>query len=124
MRLVMPGSSASPAAEGIAVDFGAVMERMRRLRAGISVHDSAARFRDELGVDVYFGAGRFAGPDVIEVDGKQLRFAKAAICTGARAAAPHIPGLAEAGYLTNETLFSLTQIASSPGGDRRRPDRK
>lgn len=97
-------------AEGIAVDFGAVMERMRRLRAGISDHDSAARFRDELGVDVYFGAGRFAGPDVIEVDGRQLRFAKAAICTGARAAAPHIPGLAEAGYLTNETLFSLTEI--------------
>ena len=39
------------------VDFSAVMERMRRLRAGISHHDSARRFRD-LGVDVYIGAGR------------------------------------------------------------------
>ena len=96
--------------EAITVDFGSVMERMRRLRSGISVHDSAARFRDDLGVDVYFGDGRFAGPDVIEVEGNQLRFAKAAICTGARAAAPPIPGLAEAGYLTNETVFSLTEI--------------
>jgi pyruvate/2-oxoglutarate dehydrogenase complex dihydrolipoamide dehydrogenase (E3) component len=86
------------------------MARMRRLRAGISDHDSAGRFRDQLGIDVYFGEGRFAGPDVIEVEGKQLRFAKAAICTGARAAAPPIPGLAEAGYLTNETVFSLTEI--------------
>jgi pyruvate/2-oxoglutarate dehydrogenase complex dihydrolipoamide dehydrogenase (E3) component len=96
--------------EGIAVDFGAAMERMRRLRSGISHHDSALRFRDELGVDVFFGQGRFAGPDLIEVGGKQLRFAKAAICTGARAAAPPVPGLAEAGYLTNESVFSLTKI--------------
>jgi len=42
---------------GIAVDFPAVMERMRRLRAGISPHDSAQRFR-ELGVDVFLGDAR------------------------------------------------------------------
>jgi len=94
----------------VTVDFGAVMERMRRLRSGISAHDSAARFRDELGVDVFFGQGRFIGPDVIGVDDKQLRFARAAICSGARAAAPAIPGLGEAGYLTNETVFSLTKL--------------
>ena len=95
---------------GISVDFGAAMERMRRLRSGISVHDSATRFRDELGVDVFFGQGRFTGPDCIEVDGKRLHFARAAVCTGARAAAPPLPGLAEAGYLTNETVFSLTEL--------------
>jgi len=95
---------------GIAVDFAAAMERMRRLRSGISRHDSARRFRDELGVDVFFGQGRFVSRKLVEVGGKQLRFAKAAICTGARAAAPPIPGLAEAGYLTNETVFSLTEI--------------
>ena len=39
------------------VDFAAVMERMRRLRASISPHDSAARFRD-LGIDVFLGGGR------------------------------------------------------------------
>jgi len=96
--------------EKIVIDFGTAMERMRRLRSGMSRHDSAVRFRDELGVDVYFGQGRFSGPNVVEVEGKRLHFAKAAICTGARAAAPPIPGLAEAGYLTNETVFSLTEI--------------
>ena len=90
-------------------DFGAVMERMRRLRARISRVDSAARFAD-LGVDVFIGAGRFTGPDTLEVGGATLRFARAAICTGARAAAPPIPGLAETPYLTNETLFSLTAL--------------
>jgi pyruvate/2-oxoglutarate dehydrogenase complex dihydrolipoamide dehydrogenase (E3) component len=94
---------------GIRVNFPAVMERMRRLRAGVSKNDSAARFRD-LGVDVFLGEGRFSGPDTVEVAGKTLRFKKAVITTGARAAAPPIPGLAEAGYLTNETVFSLTEL--------------
>ena len=95
--------------EGTKADFPAVMERMRRLRARISHHDSARRFQ-QLGIDVYLGEGRFTGRDTIEVDGKTLRFSKAVIATGARAAAPPIPGLAEAGYLTNETVFSLTEL--------------
>ena len=94
---------------GVTADFPVVMERMRRLRAGISPHDSAARFRD-LGVDVYFGAGQFTGPDTLEVNGTTLRFKGAVIATGARASAPPIPGLAEAGYLTNETVFALTEL--------------
>lgn len=92
---------------GARVDFPAVMERMRRLRARISPNDSAERCR-RLGVDVFLGAGRFAGPDTVKVAGRTLRFAKAVIATGARAAAPPIPGLSEAGYLTNETVFTLT----------------
>jgi pyruvate/2-oxoglutarate dehydrogenase complex dihydrolipoamide dehydrogenase (E3) component/uncharacterized membrane protein YdjX (TVP38/TMEM64 family) len=93
---------------GVEVDFAAVMARMRRLRAGISEHDSARRFRD-LGVDVFLGQARFTGRDTVEVDGKTLRFKKAVIATGGRAVHPNIPGLAEAGYLTNETVFSLTE---------------
>jgi pyruvate/2-oxoglutarate dehydrogenase complex dihydrolipoamide dehydrogenase (E3) component len=94
---------------GVRVNFPAVMERLRRLRAEISVNDSAARFRG-LGVDVFLGSGRFSGADTIEVAGKVLRFKKAVIATGARAARPPIPGLSEAGYLTNETVFTLTEL--------------
>jgi pyruvate/2-oxoglutarate dehydrogenase complex dihydrolipoamide dehydrogenase (E3) component len=94
---------------GVQVDFPAVMERMRRLRAGISPHDSAARFRG-LGVDVYLGQGAFTGPNTIAVGGQTLRFRRAVIATGARAARPAIPGLAEAGFLTNETAFALTAL--------------
>ena len=90
-------------------DFGAVMARMRRLRAGLSSVDSAQRFTG-LGVDVFIAAARFTGRDTVEADGVPLRFSRAAICTGARAAALPIPGLAEAGCLTNETLFSLTEL--------------
>ncbi|HYG61669.1 MAG TPA: mercuric reductase [Thermoanaerobaculia bacterium] len=97
-----------PAVEGDG-DFGAAMERMRRLRAGISVHDSAKRFAG-LGVDVFLGCGRFVSPSEVEVGGKRLRFRRAVIATGGRAAVPPIPGLAEAGYLTNETIFNLTEL--------------
>ncbi len=95
--------------DGVEVDFPVVMERMRRLRSRISHNDSAQRFQ-QLGVDVFLGEGHFKEPDRIEVGGKTLRFKKAVLTTGARAAAPPIPGLAEAGYLTNETVFSLTEL--------------
>lgn len=91
------------------VDFGAVMERMRRIRAGISRHDSAKRFQS-LGVDVFFGDASFLSGDTVRVGNKKLRFSRAVIATGTRAAVPPIPGLAEAGYLTNETIFSLTEL--------------
>ncbi len=94
--------------DGVKVNFAATMERMRRLRARISPNDSAQRFRD-LGIDVYFGAAKFVDSNTVEVDGTQLSFKRAVIATGARAAAPPIPGLDSVDYLTNETLFSLTE---------------
>ena len=98
---------------GVTYDFGAAMARMRKLRAKISRNDSAQRYRN-LGVDVFIGTARFAGADTVVVEGpagnRTLDFTKAAICTGARAAAPPIPGLTETGYLTNETVFSLTEL--------------
>ena len=100
------GPAVDPQSRG---DFGAAMARMRRLRAGISVHDSAERFRG-LGIDVFLGDGRFTSPDTIEVGGRTLRFRRAVIATGGRASVPSIPGLAEAGYRTNETIFNLTEL--------------
>ncbi len=91
------------------IDFSAAMERMRKLRAAISGHDSAERFR-KLGVDVFIGNGRFVSPNAVEVDGKRLEFYRAVIATGARAAELPVPGLAEAGYFTNENIFTLTEL--------------
>jgi pyruvate/2-oxoglutarate dehydrogenase complex dihydrolipoamide dehydrogenase (E3) component len=94
---------------GLTVDFGEAMERMRRLRASIAPHDSVKRF-SELGIDVFIGEGRFIDTRTVAVAGERLNFRKAVIATGARAAAPPITGLQEVDYLTNETLFSLTEL--------------
>lgn len=95
-------------AENSRTDFGQVMERMRRLRAAIAPNDSAARFRD-LGVDVFLGAGHFEDERSLAVAGETLHFKRAVIATGARASAPPITGLDSIPYLTNETVFSLTE---------------
>jgi pyruvate/2-oxoglutarate dehydrogenase complex dihydrolipoamide dehydrogenase (E3) component len=90
-------------------EFARVMERMRRLRAEMSPVDGAARFRD-LGVDVFFGQGAFTGPAALTVGGATLDFRRAVIASGGRAAVPDVPGLAEAGYHTNDTIFALTEL--------------
>lgn len=91
-------------------DFPGVMERVRRIRAEISHHDSAKRYRDEMSVDMFIGEARFTGSDRVEVDGKTLRFKKAVIATGARAVHPREEGLEGIGFRTNETIFNLTEL--------------
>jgi hypothetical protein len=86
------------------VDFGAVMARMRRLRAALSPIDGVERLT-KIGVDVYLGDAAFTSPTTVEVDGRTLEFAKAVITTGARAAALPIPGLEDAGYLACKKSF-------------------
>ncbi len=96
----------------INIDFPAVMERLRRIRAEISPNDSAKRFQEEFGVDVFFGEARFKDSDRVEVGDSILHFKKAAIATGSHPTKLTIDGLNEAKYLTNETVFSLTQCPS------------
>ena len=93
----------------VAVDFGAVMERMRRLRAHIAPADAHVATA-AVGADVFQGRGVFVGPNEIEVNGKILKFRKAVIATGGQAAVPSIPGLADAPYHTNATLFNVTAL--------------
>jgi len=100
--------------EGTTIDFAQVMTRMRRLRAQISPNDSTQRFTD-LGVDVFLGQGTFVDINTISVTEKdgskqELQYKKAVLATGARASAPPIPGLDQVPYLTNENLFSLTEL--------------
>ena len=91
------------------IDFAAVMERMRRIRADLSRVDAAKRYQEDLGVDVFLGEASFIAANSVEVAGKTLHYKRAVIATGARAAGLPIEGLEEAGYLTNETVFTLTE---------------
>jgi len=92
------------------VDFAAAMERMRRLRAQISDNDAAAKFSGKYQVDVYLGNAKFLSASAIEVDGQRLEFDRAVIATGGRPAELPIPGLKEAGYYTNENIFTITAL--------------
>ena len=90
-------------------DFDAIMRRMRERRAGISPNDSAQRIHS-AGVDLFFGDAAFTSARALDVNGLSLRFRRAVIATGGRPTAPPVPGLSDIDYLTNETLFSLTEL--------------
>lgn len=109
---ILNGDSLGINAKNIDIDFAAVMQRMRRIRASISHHDSVKRFSN-LGIDVFLGAAKFVDQKSVEVNGARLHFKKAAIATGARASRPEVQGLDAAGYLTNETVFNLTDRPKS-----------
>ena len=99
--------------DGAGADFPAVMERMRRLRAELSAKDSAARYRD-LGVDVFIGDGSFFGSRLDR--GRTARRCGCAAPQSRPAPAPRrrqFPALPTAGYLTNETVFSLTALPAA-----------
>src|SRR5262249_32997244 len=90
-------------------DFAQVIGRVRRIGSMSSAGDAVQVVAD-AGVDVYLGQTTFVNPNAVTVDGRELRFKKAVIATGARPVAPAIEGLKEDDYLTNETVFSLTEI--------------
>ena len=112
-RVVAEMKNASPYGveppKEVNIDFPAVMARMRQVRTGISPVDSAVGAK-KAGVDVFFGEAKFKNGDTITVGGQDLKFKKAVIASGARAVRPRITGIEEVGYLTNETVFSLTTL--------------
>jgi len=93
----------------IRVDFAAVMARVRRIRSHLTCTTSVRRLAAS-GVDVFFGQMRFEGVDSLSVNGQVLQFDKALVATGARPHIPDLPGLRQAGFLTNASVFDLTDL--------------
>jgi pyruvate/2-oxoglutarate dehydrogenase complex dihydrolipoamide dehydrogenase (E3) component len=95
--------------EDFQVDFGGVMERMRRIRSQVAGNISTERFSD-LGIDLFFGEAQFSDENTIRVGSSTLRFKKALIATGSRPRHPKIEGLNETNFMTHETVFNLTTL--------------
>ncbi|MGI9435043.1 MAG: dihydrolipoyl dehydrogenase family protein, partial [Geminicoccaceae bacterium] len=89
------------------IDFTKVNGHVHDVIAGIAPHDSVERF-EELGVQVIQAAGRFISPTEIEAGAQRIKARRFVIATGSSAFIPPLPGLDDVPYLTNETIFSLT----------------
>lgn len=87
------------------------MDYVRAVQATIAPHDSVERFTG-LGVEVKRGSGKLRSAHEVEIEGtgEVIWGRHIVIATGSRAFIPPIPGLAEAGYLTNETVFDATEL--------------
>ncbi len=92
--------------------FGAAMAQVRRAVAAVAPHDSAEALEAQ-GVAVVRGRARFTGPRTLEIEGaeesRQVRFRYALIATGSSPSLPPVPGLAEAGPLTSDTVWELAE---------------
>lgn len=88
------------------IDFPAVMRRVREVQQIVAQRDSVERFRG-FGVDVVIGEPEFMGPREIRVGDRRLSARQILVATGSRPAVPSIPGLAEAGFLTNVEALQL-----------------
>ena len=96
------------------VDFAAVMARVRQVIQAIEPHDSAERYT-ALGVEVLAGHARLVSPWEVAItgaDGRAQRLTTRAvvIATGASPTVPNLPGLAEVGYFTSDTVWGLAAL--------------
>jgi pyruvate/2-oxoglutarate dehydrogenase complex dihydrolipoamide dehydrogenase (E3) component len=117
-KALLAASHAAQAARGAAcfgillpepeIDWNAVHEHVHGVIASIAPIDSEARFR-ALGATVLRGEARFVAADALMVGGRQLSARRMVIAAGSTAAVPPIPGIDKVRYLTNTTIFDLTQ---------------
>ncbi|MEL6230907.1 MAG: mercuric reductase [Cyanobacteria bacterium J06627_3] len=94
------------------IKFEEAINHVQTVVGTIQEHDSTERF-EALGVDVFYGSGQFTDARTFEINGRQLKGRNFLIATGSRPALPPIEGLKEAGFLTNEQVFSLKQRPGS-----------
>ncbi|OOE86154.1 dihydrolipoyl dehydrogenase [Salinivibrio siamensis] len=92
-----------------AVDFSAVMTRVKQVITHIEPHDSVERYT-KLGVECVQGEAHIVSPWEVEVNGERLTTRNIVIATGARPMLPPIPGLAEVTHYTSDTIWSLTEL--------------
>lgn len=90
------------------VDFAAVRAHVRGVIAAIAPNDSVERYR-AMGVTVLREHARFVDARTLEVGATRVKARRFVLATGSRPRVAGILGLAEAPYLTNETVFALAE---------------
>lgn len=96
----------------ISFDFKNIMNHIRDVISKVGVHDDPKRFED-MGVQVFFGNGKFLDPYTFELDGEKINSRKFVIATGSRAVAIPIKGLENIKYLTSESALELDYLPKS-----------
>ena len=95
------------------IDLARVWARVRAVQAQLAATTDAPEHFTAQGVELRFGQARLTSPTTVRVGDDELETRHVLLCTGSRPAVPPIPGLAEAGFETSETLFALTDPPAS-----------
>ena len=89
------------------VSYAQAMGHVQHVIDTIAPVDSQERF-EGLGVRVIRAFGRFVSPHEVEAGNYRIKARRIVIATGSSPMVPPIPGLGEVPYMTNETLWTLT----------------
>ena len=91
--------------------FADVMQRVQRIIKTIEPNDSVERYTG-LGVDCIMGDATITSPYRVRVNDREITTRNIILATGGEPFVPPIPGLAEAGYYTSDTVWELRELPS------------
>ena len=94
------------------IQFSEAMGHVKKVISAIEPNDSPQRF-EGLGVEVIFGEGQFKDHKTFTVNGRDLKARAFVVSTGSRPKVPPVEGIEDAGFLTNEQVFSLEERPES-----------
>ena len=89
--------------------FSEAMARVHATVAAVAHEESAEVLRSE-GITVLDGRGTVLSRHQVEVNGEVVTARRLVLATGSAPLVPELPGLSDIAYLTNETLFDLTEL--------------
>lgn len=92
-----------------AIDFQAVHDHVQAAIAAIAVDDSQERFEEEFGIEVIRGTAKMIDGSTIEVNGQTLKAPRICLALGSKPFIPPVDGIEDVPYLTNETIFGITE---------------
>ncbi|MEO5679798.1 MAG: FAD-dependent oxidoreductase [Acidimicrobiales bacterium] len=95
------------------IDTARVWRRIKDVQRRIATSDDDPARYEAMGLEIISGDARLVDGTTVEVGDRRLTTRFVLLCTGSRPAAPSIPGLADAGYLTSETFFEQDRCPSS-----------
>ncbi len=113
-RQIRDSATYGIAQAGMTLDFAAAMDRVAAIVKQVEPHDSVERYT-RLGVEVLLGTAKIVDPWTVEVDAgdgrvQRLTTRTIVVATGSTPIVPPVPGLAEAGCLTSDTLWGLREL--------------
>lgn len=91
-------------------DTKGVMAHVRATVTAVQKADATEQLLRDNGVEIRHGSARFVDPHTLELDGEQITAQNFILATGSHPTVPDVPGLHEAGFVTNQTVFDLDAV--------------
>lgn len=98
--------------DGVEVDWPRIRDRKDHVVSLIAGR-LEQRIEGHPQIDLVRGHARFLGTGHLDVDGREVEAERVIVASGVAPVIPDVPGLAEAGFETNETVMDMPELPGS-----------